>query len=120
MIIQNNKLGAIWLRNHPRLGGIIAIIFCWSVVGLWYNEVISKAQKSVPWIGIPAGVSFMLSMGFLGLALLLGGRPIAERLQNFKKQSKDPIDWSLIGFIILPGLLFYFWINSKLSSLGYF
>jgi hypothetical protein len=91
----------------------------WGIAGWAYSKYISLAEAGSPSMAIPAGFSVLVSFGWIGLIIFVGGAPASDALE---KMGKGPRDWRFylfLGFVMAPGMLVFAWLKHRLSSLGY-
>ena len=61
----------------------------------------------------------------LGLLLVVIGAPgdgstgIGRHFTNASDRRLKPLGWVLVGVMLLPGLVMYLWLQSRLSELGF-
>jgi len=116
---MNESPGAVWFRNHARLGGALLLLLCWGSAYHFYLGYLSEAQAGKPTIAIPVQLAALVSCGVLGLICLVGGSPVAGRLQSISKGPKDVRFYALIALCLVPGFLVYLWLRHQLASFGY-
>jgi len=104
-----------WIASHPRILGAFILVPSWTLVYSEYARVISEAQKDGESIKLPGSGCFAcVAFGTIGLAVLLGGRPLTDLIKQNNR-------WSLLLGAVAAALAFSadIWLRHQLASLGF-
>ena len=110
----------VWLQNNPRAGAsILAVVFLASAIFM-DQAIIRQAQAHVKSISIGSELYFILWVGASAcLASVAFGPKLEAFAKDFKTRKLSAKDVIIMGALLSPGALAYFYLNYRLRELGY-
>ena len=107
-------------KDYPRTGGLLMFATGASVSAWFYQSTIERAatQESMI-IGLPWAFAALVSLGCMGLGLMIFGNQMQTWSAGLKSRKKGVMDFLIIGLFVLPGLIAFYLLQRKLEEFGY-
>ncbi len=106
--------------NKSRLGGVIFLISGSGVAYWQYTSILKKISEQAPEVTLSKTIPCLsLAFAILGLMCILFGENVQKYSKSLKGRKKNFKDIVFFSIILIPGLVFYLYLKSKMQEMGY-